>query len=210
MLDVKRDVRIFGQERVSYLGVSVRQSPSSLAATNGEIRRLALTESGQPVADHYTRDARDSRRNQAETKSSNFPLNSRAQISDGSGGRFRTVPEIIQSVRSMHYGHIEQERWSGDVLGGSEAVSAALLVARPSARVTAYACYVVAGMFVVFAVWAAPGFALPEEPRPLALAEFSSSSSSLRADFRPSCPRPGTGRFDGYLADWHWRCGCQP
>ena len=158
----------------------------------------------------YTRDARDSRRNQAESKSSNFPLNSRAQISDGSGGRFRTVPEIIQSVRSRHYGHIEQERWSGDVLGGSEAVSAALLVARPSARVTAYACYVVAGMFVVFAVWAAPGFALPEEPRPLALAEFSSSSSSLRADFRPSCPRPGTGRFDGYLADWHWRCGCQP
>src|SRR6516164_3543712 len=57
MVDVKRDVRKFGQERVSYLGVSVRQSPSSLAATNGEIRRLALTESGQPVADHYTRDA---------------------------------------------------------------------------------------------------------------------------------------------------------
>src|SRR5215469_18395621 len=84
------------------------------AATNGKIRRLALTKSGQPVADHYTRDARDSRRNQAETKSSNFSLNSRAQISDGSGRRFRTGAEIIQSVRSMHYDHIEQERWSVD------------------------------------------------------------------------------------------------
>src|SRR6516164_347635 len=84
-----------------------RQSPSSPAATNGEIRRLALAKSSQPVAHNYTRDARDSRRNQAESKSSNFPLNSRAQISDGSGRRFRTGPEIIQSVRSMHYDHIE-------------------------------------------------------------------------------------------------------
>ena len=61
MLDVKRDVWIFGQERVSYLGVSVRQSPSPLAETSGEIRRLALAESGQPVADQNTRDDRDSR-----------------------------------------------------------------------------------------------------------------------------------------------------
>src|SRR6516164_3618274 len=41
MLDVKRDVWKFGQERVQYLGVSVRQSPSPLAETNREIRRLA-------------------------------------------------------------------------------------------------------------------------------------------------------------------------
>jgi hypothetical protein len=36
-------------------------------------------------------------------------------------------------------------------------------------RVTACASYAVAGMFVVFAVWAAFGFAFPSEPLPLAL-----------------------------------------
>ena len=36
-------------------------------------------------------------------------------------------------------------------------------------RVTAYASYAVAGMFVVFAVWAALGFAFPAEPPLLAL-----------------------------------------
>ena len=36
MLDVKRDVRIFGQERASWLGVPVRQSPSAIARTNGD------------------------------------------------------------------------------------------------------------------------------------------------------------------------------
>ncbi len=44
-----------------------------------------------------------------------------------------------------------------------------LLMLLPSVRVTAYACYAVAGMFVVFAVWAAFGFAFPAEPLPLAL-----------------------------------------
>jgi hypothetical protein len=44
-----------------------------------------------------------------------------------------------------------------------------LLTLLPSMRVTAYAAYAVAGMFVVFAVWAAFGFAFPEEPLPLAL-----------------------------------------
>jgi hypothetical protein len=44
-----------------------------------------------------------------------------------------------------------------------------LLTLLPSMRVTAYACYAVAGMFVVFAVWAAFGFAFPAEPLPLAL-----------------------------------------
>jgi hypothetical protein len=44
-----------------------------------------------------------------------------------------------------------------------------LLTLLPSMRVTAYASYAVAGMFVVFAVWAAPGFAFPAEPLPLAL-----------------------------------------
>jgi hypothetical protein len=44
-----------------------------------------------------------------------------------------------------------------------------LLTLLPSVRVTAYACYAVAGMFVVFAVWAAFGFAFPAEPLPFAL-----------------------------------------
>ena len=44
-----------------------------------------------------------------------------------------------------------------------------LLTLLPSVRMTAYACYAVAGMFVVFAVWAAFGFAFPAEPLPLAL-----------------------------------------
>jgi hypothetical protein len=44
-----------------------------------------------------------------------------------------------------------------------------LLTLLPSMRVTAYASYAVAGMFVVFAVWAAVGFAFPAEPLPLAL-----------------------------------------
>ena len=35
-------------------------------------------------------------------------------------------------------------------------------------RVTAYASYAVAGMFVVFAVWAVLGFAFPAEPLPVA------------------------------------------
>ena len=44
-----------------------------------------------------------------------------------------------------------------------------LLTLLPSMRVTAYAAYAVAGMFVVFAVWAAFGFAFPAEPLPLML-----------------------------------------
>ncbi len=44
-----------------------------------------------------------------------------------------------------------------------------LLTLLPSMRVTAYASYAVAGMFVVFAVWAAVGFAFPAEPLPLTL-----------------------------------------
>jgi hypothetical protein len=44
-----------------------------------------------------------------------------------------------------------------------------LLTLLPSMRVTANACYAVAGMFVVFAVWAAFGFAFPAGPLPLAL-----------------------------------------
>jgi hypothetical protein len=44
-----------------------------------------------------------------------------------------------------------------------------LLTLLPSMRVTAHASYAVAGMFVVFAVWAALGFAFPSEPLPLAL-----------------------------------------
>ena len=44
-----------------------------------------------------------------------------------------------------------------------------MLTLLPSMRVTAYACYAMAGMLVVFAVWAAFGFAFPAEPLPLAL-----------------------------------------
>jgi hypothetical protein len=44
-----------------------------------------------------------------------------------------------------------------------------LLTLLPSMRVTAYAAYAVAGMFVVFAAWAAFGFAFPAEPLPLGL-----------------------------------------
>jgi hypothetical protein len=45
----------------------------------------------------------------------------------------------------------------------------ALLTLLPSMRVTRYAAYAVAGMLVVFAIWAAFGFAFPAEPLPLAL-----------------------------------------
>jgi len=45
----------------------------------------------------------------------------------------------------------------------------ALLTLLPSMRVTARACHAVAGMFLVFAVWAAFGFPFPAEPLPLAL-----------------------------------------
>jgi hypothetical protein len=51
----------------------------------------------------------------------------------------------------------------------AEFATLSLLTLLPSMRVTAHACYAVAGMFVVFAVWAAFGFAFPEEPLPLAL-----------------------------------------
>jgi hypothetical protein len=44
-----------------------------------------------------------------------------------------------------------------------------LLTLLPSMRVTACALYAVAGMFLVFAIWAAFGFAFPSEPLPLAL-----------------------------------------
>jgi hypothetical protein len=44
-----------------------------------------------------------------------------------------------------------------------------LLTLLPSMRVTAYATYALAGMFAVFAVWAAFGFGFPSEPLPLAL-----------------------------------------
>jgi hypothetical protein len=48
-----------------------------------------------------------------------------------------------------------------------------LLTLLPSMRVTANASYAVAGMFVVFAVWAVFGFAFPREPLPLALNAIS-------------------------------------
>jgi hypothetical protein len=44
-----------------------------------------------------------------------------------------------------------------------------LLTLLPSMRVTGCSFYAVAGMFVVFAIWAAFGFTFPSEPLPLAL-----------------------------------------
>jgi hypothetical protein len=51
----------------------------------------------------------------------------------------------------------------------AEISTVSLLTLLPSMRVTAHASYAVAAMFVVFAVWAAFGFAFPAEPLPLAL-----------------------------------------
>jgi hypothetical protein len=51
----------------------------------------------------------------------------------------------------------------------AEFSTVSLLTLLPSMRVTASACYALAGMFAVFAVWAAFGFAFPAEPLPLAL-----------------------------------------
>jgi hypothetical protein len=51
----------------------------------------------------------------------------------------------------------------------AEFSTVSLLTLLPSMRVTANASYAVAGMFVVFAVWATFGFAFPAEPLPLAL-----------------------------------------
>jgi hypothetical protein len=45
----------------------------------------------------------------------------------------------------------------------------ALLTLLPSMRVTAYSAYAVAGMLVVFAIWAGFGFAFPAETLPFAL-----------------------------------------
>jgi hypothetical protein len=50
-----------------------------------------------------------------------------------------------------------------------ELSTTSLLTLLPSMRVTAYAAYAVAGMFAVFGVWAAFGFAFPAGPLPLAL-----------------------------------------
>jgi hypothetical protein len=51
----------------------------------------------------------------------------------------------------------------------AEFSTVSLLTLLPSMRVTAYAAYAVAGMFLVFAIWAAFGFAFPTEPLPLVL-----------------------------------------
>jgi hypothetical protein len=50
-----------------------------------------------------------------------------------------------------------------------ELTTLSLLTLLPSVRVTAGACYALAAMFLVFAVWAAIGFAFPAQPLPLAL-----------------------------------------
>ena len=56
-----------------------------------------------------------------------------------------------------------------------------MLTLLPSMRVTAYACYAMAGMFVVFAVWATFGFAFPAKPLPFALNVISKILSFVAA-----------------------------
>jgi hypothetical protein len=72
-----------------------------------------------------------------------------------------------------------------------------LLTLLPSMRITAHAAYTVAGMFAVFAVWAAIGFAFPAEPLPLALNVTSKILCFVAAitlfvwrDAERSLPRP--------------------
>jgi hypothetical protein len=56
-----------------------------------------------------------------------------------------------------------------------------LLTLLPSVRITAHACYAVAGMFVAFAVWAALRFAFPSAPLPFALNVISKILSFVAA-----------------------------
>lgn len=51
----------------------------------------------------------------------------------------------------------------------TELSTVVLLTLLPSMRITAQACYALAGMFAVFAVWAWFGFAFPDRPLPLAM-----------------------------------------
>jgi hypothetical protein len=62
-----------------------------------------------------------------------------------------------------------------------ECSTVSLLTSLPSMRVTACAAYAVAGMFTVFAVWAAFGFAFPAEPLPFALNVISKILSFVAA-----------------------------
>ena len=66
-----------------------------------------------------------------------------------------------------------------------------LLTLLPSMRVTACAFYAVAGMFVVFAVWAVFGFTFPAEPMPLALNVIS--KFVLRSGNHAVCLEDGRG-----------------
>jgi hypothetical protein len=73
-----------------------------------------------------------------------------------------------------------------------------LLILLPSMRVTAHACFAVAAMFVVFAIWAAFGFAFPSQPVPLALNVISKILCFVAAimlfawaDNKPSGTRAG-------------------
>ena len=73
-----------------------------------------------------------------------------------------------------------------------------LLTLPPSMRLTAPALYAVAGMFVVFAVWAAFGFAFPMEPLPLVLNVASKILCFVAATmlfvWRADEEDPGSGR----------------
>jgi hypothetical protein len=65
-------------------------------------------------------------------------------------------------------------------------------------RVTAFACYAVAGMFVVYAVWAAFGLVFPAEPLPLAL-NVISKIFVLRSGNHVVCVEGGRGSQQSYV-----------
>ena len=72
-----------------------------------------------------------------------------------------------------------------------EVSTLSLLTLLPSMRVTAYALYAVAGLCLVFAIWAAFGFAFPSEPLPLAECHFE--DPVLRGGDHAVCMKAGRG-----------------
>src|SRR5215831_7597231 len=91
------------------LDVPVRQSPASVAATNSNVPRPGLAGSGQLSAGQYTKDAL----NQAGSEASNFPLNSRAQISDGLVDGVRTLDQCVMIASNNYVVRPPQARREG-------------------------------------------------------------------------------------------------
>lgn len=91
-----------------------------------------------------------------------------------------------------------------------------LLTLLPSMRVTAYAAYAAAGMFVVFAGWAVLGFAFPAEPLPLMLNVIAKILCFVTAIMlfvwkESESPIPADDVLDGVCATAQRRTsGCEP